>query len=57
MIFDFEIKTFPIYGCMLGVNYWDSDMDEIDIYIEKQHVLQFMLLFAAVSFVWYSEKK
>ncbi len=57
MIFDFEIKTFPIYGILLGVNYWDSDMDEIDIYEEKQHVLQFMLLFAAVSFVWYSEKK
>lgn len=45
---------------MLGINYWDSDMDENldedDILNEKQHCLQFMFLIAGISFVWYSKK-
>lgn len=60
MIFNFETIIFPIYGLMIGVNYWDSDMDENldedDILNEKQHCLQFMFLIAGISFVWYSKK-
>tara|TARA_R100000951_G_scaffold8162_1_gene7399 strand:- start:4448 stop:4627 length:180 start_codon:yes stop_codon:yes gene_type:complete len=59
MIFDFEIKIFPIYGLMLGVNYWNSEMDETDeneTTDETQKCLQFMFLFMGISFVWYKNK-
>lgn len=60
MIFNFETIIFPIYGAMLGVNYWNSEMDDNfdqdEILKEKQHCLQFMFFIAGISFVWYSEK-
>jgi len=53
---NFETIIFPIYGLMLGVNYWNSEMedqDESEIFPENQHCLQFMFLFFGISFVWY----
>ena len=56
MIVDFEIKIFPIYGLMLGVNYWDSEMDENETTDETQKCLQFMFLFMGISLIWYKNK-
>tara|TARA_R100000935_G_C2745008_1_gene127430 strand:- start:280 stop:465 length:186 start_codon:yes stop_codon:yes gene_type:complete len=60
MIFNFNTIIFPIYGFMLGANYWNSEMnedfDENDLINETEHCLQFMFLFVGISFVWYKEK-
>lgn len=54
---NFETIIFPIYGLMIGANYWNSKMDqedETEILNENQHCLQFMFLFVGISFVWYN---
>lgn len=60
MIVNFETIIFPIYGLMIGANYWNSEMnedeDESKIYDDTQHCLQFMFFFMGISFVWYQNK-
>ena len=55
----FELKLFPIYGLVLGINYWDSYMDYDDEFIEEDgesvHMIQFFFLIAGVSFMWYKK--
>lgn len=50
------LQLFPIYGFMVGVNYWCSDMDEDLITTEKEHLFQIMIGIVGISFhVWREE--
>ncbi len=56
----FEVVFFPIYGLVLGVNYWNSDMDEVPEFLhideeeeEKTYMIQLFFLFAGISVIWY----
>ena len=31
MRLNFNTIIYPIYGCLVGLNYWDSKMDHVDI--------------------------
>lgn len=61
MRLNFNTIIYPIYGFLLGVNYWNSKMDHvvIDSPIEDsdEHCFEFHLFIIGISFVWYTEKK
>ena len=60
MRLNFNTIIYPIYGFLLGVNYWNSTMDHvvIDSPIEDadEHCFEFHLFIVGISFVWYTEK-
>ena len=54
----FEVVFFPIYGLTVGINYWNSKMDEWPDWVdtqedEEQHMIQIFLFFFGTSFIWY----
>lgn len=61
MRLNFNTIIYPIYGFLLGVNYWNSKMEHvvIDSVIEDsdEHCFEFHLFIIGISFVWYTEKK
>jgi hypothetical protein len=53
-----EVRLFPIYGLMFGLNYWNDTMDDNDeIYEDCQHIIQLMFLIFGISFIWYEKYK
>lgn len=47
------VQMFPIYGFMVGVNYWNSTMDPDVISDETEHLFQIMFGVIGISFhVW-----
>ena len=52
----FEVRFFPIYGFSLGINYWDSTMDDTyDNTIETTHMIQLFFTLFGMSFIWYKD--
>jgi len=52
----FEINIFPIYGAMIGFNYWNEDMDEYEKkHADTQHMVQFMFILFGFSIIWYEQ--
>jgi hypothetical protein len=48
------IQFFPIYGFMVGVNYWDTDMsEEHPEDEEKERLFQIMFGLIGISFHWW----
>ena len=43
------LQIFPIYGFMVGVNYWNSTMDGIEEN-ETEHLFQILIGIIGVSF-------
>lgn len=43
------IQFFPIYGFMVGVNYWNSSMDELEGG-ETEHLFQVLIGLIGISF-------
>jgi hypothetical protein len=43
------LQFFPIYGFMIGFNYWNSDMDDI-LQDETEHLFQIMIGIIGISF-------
>ena len=60
MRLNFNTIIYPIYGFLLGVNYWNSKMEHgvIDSAINDsdEHCFEFHLFIVGISFVWYTEK-
>ena len=52
-----ELRFFPIYGGVLGFNYWNTYMDfdeeELDEGEEIVNMFQIFFLFGGISFIWY----
>lgn len=47
------IQMFPIYGFMVGVNYWNNKMESDEDLDETEHLFQVMLGIIGVSFhIW-----
>jgi ferritin len=55
----FELVFFPLYGCTVGINYWNSGMDQWPEWMdvqeeeEEQHMLQFFCFIFGFSVIWY----
>jgi len=47
------IQAFPIYGFMVGFNYWNSTMDTDEELEENEHLFQVLLGVIGISFhIW-----
>lgn len=52
-----EVNFFPIYGAMIGVNYWNEEMSEYEnLNEDTQHTLQFLILIFGININWYEPK-
>ena len=50
-----EIEIFPIYGCILGVNYSNEDLELLEVVADdKRHTIQIFLLLIGISFHYYT---
>lgn len=53
----FEVNFFPIYGVMIGFNYWNENLSEYENENkDTQHLIQIMFLLFGISIVWYEPK-
>ena len=52
----FEFQFFPVYGFAVGVNYWDSTMDDDEVNVnDTQHMVQFFVFIFGLSIIWYKD--
>ena len=52
----FEFQFFPVYGFVVGVNYWDSTMDYNEVNEkDTQHMVQFFVFIFGLSIIWYKD--
>ena len=60
MRLNFNTIIYPIYGCLVGLNYWDSKMDHVVIESaaedQNEHCLEMHLFIFGISYIWYTEK-
>tara|TARA_R100000734_G_scaffold4532_2_gene3992 strand:+ start:687 stop:848 length:162 start_codon:yes stop_codon:yes gene_type:complete len=49
-------QLFPIYGCMVGVNYWNNILDGEENPDEVEHIFQIMFFVIGFSFHYWQEK-
>ena len=60
MRINFNTIIYPIYGCLIGINYWDYKMDHVviesPIEDQNEHCLELHFFIFGISFIWYSEK-
>jgi hypothetical protein len=50
------VQLFPIYGLMVGVNYWNSKMDgDDDSAGETEHLFQILIGIIGISFHFWKE--
>ena len=54
----FEVSFFPLYGLMIGFNYWNENMNlEENEHKDVQHIIQIMVLIFGFSVTWYEPKQ
>lgn len=54
----FEVSFFPLYGLMVGFNYWNENMNvEETEHKDVQHIVQIMVLIFGFSVTWYEPKE
>lgn len=44
------VQLFPIYGFMIGVNYWNTNFDTDEETDEVEHLFQIMFFIIGISF-------
>ena len=53
-----EINFVPVYGAIVGLNYWNDTMSEDDQdYDDCQHIIQVFLFIFGINFIWYEKYK
>ncbi len=50
-----EITFYPLNGLVFGVNYFNSEMDDIDEGIFKKHTVEVFLFLLGINFNWYTD--
>lgn len=51
----FQIDFFPIYGIILGVNYSNEEIEQIEILADdKRHTLQVFIFIFGINFHWFT---
>jgi hypothetical protein len=50
------VQFFPIYGFMLGINYWNTTMDQDYIDGEVEHLFQIMIGIVGISIHTWTEE-
>ena len=51
----FEIDFFPIYGFLIGVNYSNEDLEDLEVIADdKRHTLQFFFIIFGINVHWFT---
>ena len=50
------MQLFPIYGVMVGLNYWNTDMDSDNDDVEVEHLIQIMFFIIGISFHFWRKR-
>jgi len=51
----FEIDFFPIYGFLIGVNYSNEDLENLEVIADdKRHTLQFFFIIFGINVHWFT---
>lgn len=50
-----EITFYPLMGLVFGVNYYNSEMDDIDEGMFKKHTVEVFLFLFGINFNWYTD--
>ena len=51
----FQIDFFPIYGAMIGINYSNEDIEEVEVIADdKRHTIQFFFFVFGMNFHWFT---
>lgn len=49
-----QVDFFPIYGGMIGINYSNEDIEQIEVVADdKRHTLQFFFLIFGMNIHWF----
>ncbi|QDP54264.1 MAG: hypothetical protein Unbinned5434contig1000_11 [Prokaryotic dsDNA virus sp.] len=60
MRLNFNTIIYPIFGCVLGLNYYNTKMEHVilesQIDNEVEHCFEIHLFFIGISFVWYTNE-
>jgi nitrogen fixation-related uncharacterized protein len=53
------VQLFPIYGVMLGFNYWNTSLDQFEEEdnAETEHLFQIMFFIIGISCHFWTQKK
>lgn len=51
-----EVNFYPLYGLVIGFDYFSDEMEEIQVSDDKRHNFTIYLLLIGISFLWYSER-
>lgn len=54
------VQLFPIYGVMLGFNYWNTSLDQFEEEEdneETEHLFQIMFFIIGISLHFWTQKK
>lgn len=61
MRYNFNTIIYPIYGILLGINYWNTKMDHVttESPLEEgvENSLEIHFFFIGITFIWYTDKK
>jgi len=50
------VQLFPIYGIMVGINYWTTTLDTDDDIDEDEHLIQIMFFIIGISFHFWKKR-
>ena len=52
----FELNFFPLWGLVLGADYLNDEMEEIQFTEEKVHTISIYLLMVGVQIKWFTNR-
>lgn len=53
-----QLDFFPIYGIMIGVNYSNEDLEQIEVVADnKRHTIQFFFFLFGINIHWFTDNE
>ena len=52
----FELSFYPLFGFVFGADYFNDEMEEVQISEEKRHTITIYLFIIGLSVSWYNER-
>jgi|DEB0MinimDraft_6_1074348.scaffolds.fasta_scaffold02460_13 hypothetical protein len=52
-----EISFYPLFGLVFGADYYNDEMDELQLSDEKVHTFTIYLLLVGLQFRWTTNRK
>ena len=52
----FELNFYPLWGLVLGADYFNDEMEEIQFTEEKVHTISIYLLMVCIQIKWFTNR-